>query len=67
MPEKKECSFLLKDTKADSLTRINFHMTCPDDTVKRSILEKILPTDWDFKPQRVKGDGKRRKENQLGN
>jgi site-specific recombinase XerD len=58
MIDKKECSFLLKDTKANKPTPINFHMTCPDDTVKRSIGEKILPGDWDFEFQRAKGNGR---------
>jgi site-specific recombinase XerD len=66
MPEKKDCSFLLKDTKANELTSINFHMTCPDGRVKRSIGEMILPTDWDFAAQRASGTGKpARKINQL--
>lgn len=58
MPEKKDCSFLLKDTKAALPTPINFHMTCPDDTIKRSIKKKILPADWDFEAQRASGDNK---------
>lgn len=66
MPEKKDCSFLLKETKATKPTPINFHMTCPDEPVKRGISESILPADWDFSTQRAKGDSKAaRRINQL--
>lgn len=66
MPRKKECSFLLKDTKAAKPTSINFHMTCPDGDVKRSISKMILPTDWDFLSQRAAGNSKPAREiNQI--
>jgi site-specific recombinase XerD len=66
MPEKKDCSFLLKDTKAKEPTPINFHMTCPDGRVKRSICEMIMPGDWSFDAQRASGTGKPAKKiNQL--
>jgi integrase len=55
MPDKKDCSFFLKEPKATTPTLIYFHMTCPDDTVKRSIKEKVLPASWDFKDQRASG------------
>lgn len=58
MTEKKDCSFFLKDPKSITPTWINFHMTCPDDTVKRSIKEKILPAEWDFEAQRAIGNTK---------
>jgi site-specific recombinase XerD len=57
MPEK-DCSFLLKETKATSPTLIYFHMTLHDGKVKRSISKKILPADWDFGGQRASGGGK---------
>jgi site-specific recombinase XerD len=66
MPKKKECSFLLKQTKATTPTPINFHMTCPDGDVKRSIGKKILPPDWSFEHQRAAGNSKPAREiNQL--
>jgi site-specific recombinase XerD len=66
MPEKRDCSFLLKDIKAKEPTPINFHMTCPDGRVKRSIGVMILPTEWAFDAQRASGPGKpARQINQL--
>lgn len=62
MPEKKDCSFFLKEPKAATPTWINFHMTCPDGTVKRSILQKILPADWDTADQRPAGGGRQDRE-----
>lgn len=56
MSDKKECSFVLKEPKALTPTPIYFLMTCPDGRVKRSIGEKILPTD--FQNQRATGGGK---------
>jgi len=65
MPEK-DCSFLLKETKATSPTLINFHMTLRDGKVKRSIGKKVLPTNWEFADQRASGTGKPAREiNQL--
>lgn len=61
MPEK-DCSFLLKETKATSPTLLYFHMTLPDGKVKRSIGKKILPADWDFPAQRAAGAGKPARE-----
>lgn len=49
--KKKDCSFFLKDPKADKLTLINFHMTLPDGKLKRSISRFIKPTDWDLDAQ----------------
>jgi integrase len=51
--KKKDCSFFLKDTKADTPTLINFHMTIPGEPkpLKRSIGRYIKPTDWDFDTQ----------------
>jgi integrase len=51
MPKRKDCSFFLKDAKADTLTLINFHMTLPDGKLKRSISRYVKPTDWDFDTQ----------------
>lgn len=47
MQKKKDCSFFLKDPKADTPTLINFHMTLPDGKLKRSISRFINPADWD--------------------
>lgn len=54
----KDCSFFLKEPKANAPTLIYFHMTLPDGKIKRSIGLKILPTDWDPASQRAKGNGK---------
>lgn len=62
MLDKKDCSFLLKETKASKPTSINFHMTCPDGTVKRSIGSMVLPTDWGFENQRASGNSKAAKD-----
>lgn len=47
MPKRKDCSFFLKDPKAEAPTLINFHMTLPDGKLKRSISRFIRPADWD--------------------
>lgn len=66
MPEKKECSFLLKETRATRPTPINFHMTCPDGDVKRGIGKTILPADWEFESQRAAGNNRSARDiNQL--
>jgi len=49
-------SFLLKEPKAQVPTPINFFMTTPDGKVKRSILKKIKPADWDFAKQYPKNN-----------
>lgn len=46
MPQKKDCSFFLKEPGSAIATLIYFHMTLPDGKVKRSIGLKILPTNW---------------------
>jgi site-specific recombinase XerD len=56
MSDKKECSFVLKEPKAATPTPIYLLMTCPDGRVKRSIGEKILPTD--FQNQRATDGGR---------
>lgn len=66
MPKKQECSFLLKLPRATAPTPVNFHMTCPDGDVKRSIGKKVLPTGWDFTGQRAAGNNKSAREiNQI--
>ena len=62
MLDKKDCSFFLKEPKATVPTLIYFHMTCPDDTVKRSIKEKIIPADWSFESQRASGSNRKARD-----
>lgn len=54
MPKKKDCSFFLKDPKANELTRVFVHMTIPGEPgpLKRSLSKFIHPAHWDLKEQR---------------
>lgn len=49
-----DCSFFLKDAKANIPTSIIFHMKIPGESkpVKRAIGRMILPGQWDFEDQR---------------
>lgn len=62
MLDKKDCSFFLKESNAAAPTLIYFHMTCPDGKIKRSIVQKIKPADWDFEHQRATGNSKQARD-----
>lgn len=66
MPDKKDCSFFLKEPKGSTPSVIYFHMTCPDGKIKRSIAQKVAPPDWDFDHQRASGGGREARQiNQI--